>query len=737
MQRLDSIFKGALLLGLILFILAGCGTEPKFERDNENDPLSEEFVPDLPKYPNIFVDIHDNRNVELSWNIPNLYDGALLYKKYNENSERIFIDTLDATTNKYLDSTKKFTVGTSYSLKPFRQLSDSSIVYTEDEITKEIQFHPFKDMFWNYLQGTLVIFYDSDPRNSNFGFVDYYDGIDIYINRSSTDNREWEYLQTIFRGKFNNSSFDTDLSFELFDLNIRMDQFVYDDTTKVLLKSFSYSEHINSLTKAEFNFVDELHGLLQLETSIVAKDSVLIYSDVLKSSLRTSVSDIPIEFIQNYSFPFSFEITPFIGKNIGKPKIIGPFAPKLPSITLEGIEPISDNEIELSWSTSSNNDFSGFIIESLEENQSDFLPIDTVSSDNRKATIANLDINSFYDFKIRSYRSQYSQSLTVGYVNQLFIESQDELAYKGSKPKYSKNLSYIVRQVDYKETASSRDKTLQIQDLISGNVIEIELPLDEWGKGPSIIDYTLAESTNTIALIIDLDDVDVCCSYLLVFDLENEEYIIEQNIGYGSYKIQTLDNDSSFILFNHWEKKIFEVSPFHESYVIPKGEISIKSGHIVTIDHSNTYLNCNENDGVFLVNILTLSENIIFNEPCTEIKYQFSDNIIILRSKYDYIVIDLDTNTILNTYQFDDEFLPIIESTNYLKVPEIFIYHKSFTGPKAIIDDLHLDIHIPSLDENLLNAINFLEHQSFNRYKLITNDSELIIDMKKKWTKIE
>ena len=52
-QEFDLIFKIVALLGICAVYFIGCGTEPEFERDNKNDPSSDNFVPDLPTVPNI------------------------------------------------------------------------------------------------------------------------------------------------------------------------------------------------------------------------------------------------------------------------------------------------------------------------------------------------------------------------------------------------------------------------------------------------------------------------------------------------------------------------------------------------------------------------------------------------------------------------------------------------------------------------------------------------------------
>ena len=131
-QEFDLIFKIVALLGICAVYFIGCGTEPEFERDNKNDPSSDNFVPDLPTVPNILIDILDDRNIILTWDIPQLYDGALLYKKYKDTTELMKIDSLDGFTNSFIDSSKVFTVGTSYSLKPFRRINESTIVFTEN-----------------------------------------------------------------------------------------------------------------------------------------------------------------------------------------------------------------------------------------------------------------------------------------------------------------------------------------------------------------------------------------------------------------------------------------------------------------------------------------------------------------------------------------------------------------------------------------------------------------------------
>ena len=99
-------------------------------------------------------------------------------------------------------------------------------------------------------------------------------------------------------------------------------------------------------------------------TSLDGSDSILIQSDVIDNLIKTSVNDLSINFKSFIPIHF-LSITPFIGNNIGLTKNIGPYSPKLPEISIEGFEPITETSIELKWNTSFENDFAGFIIEVL------------------------------------------------------------------------------------------------------------------------------------------------------------------------------------------------------------------------------------------------------------------------------------------------------------------------------------------------------------------------------------
>ncbi len=726
-QEFDLIFKIVVLFGVLVLHFTGCGTEPEFERDNKNDPSSDNFVPDLPTVPNILIDILDDRNIKLTWNIPQLYDGALLYKKYKDTTELMKIDSLDGSTNSFIDSSKVFTVGTSYSLKPFRRINESTIVFTEEEITNEIIFKEFKNVNIDYSLGRLIVSYENHPKNSNSVFNNLFDGIDLYINRSSKEeDEEWIYLQTVHSDEFSDNSFDTGLSFEVFDLKIRVDQFIYDDTTKIFLKNFYKTQIIHSLTLSSFEINDELSGQLLWKTSLDGSDSILIQSDVINNLIKTSVNDLSINFKENYTYPFFFSITPFIGNNIGLTKNIGPYSPKLPEISIEGFEPITETSIELKWNTSFENDFAGFIIESIVENTDEYTPIDTLLSDKRSIMINNMDTTSQYGFRIRSYTSDHSEVLNIDFVDQLFIESQTALDTPGRSPLLSKNDKYLVK---------IKNDNISIKNQKTNEEYQLILPKDEWGRAPTILDFAVSEATNSIAVIIDLDNVDICCSFLILYDIITGEILVNDSISYGTNLIQTAQNDSSYIVKHNGDRiiSLFEFNPFSASNVMDMESKNHIPGQVEMINYTNSVLHCNRAAGLVEIELKTNTINSILNEPCFGIVYKPSEKLIIIRTLNSIKIIDLNTKILLNSFLIDKESIPEIWVIDYLKQSGILIYIHDWDVHRYIINGNIYEIIIPSLTGRNGTRINYIEHISDNRYKLNTYDSEFIVDINKTW----
>ena len=133
-----------------------------------------------------------------------------------------------------------------------------------------------------------------------------------------------------------------------------------------------------------------------------------------------------------------------------------------------------------------------------------------------------------------------------------------------------------------------------------------------------MLDFTISEATNSIAYTSDNHSIDNSGKRVTVYNFINDLIVFTQEVNFGVYKIQTLENDSSFIYtdYNHNNNYfIFEINPFSESTVLPSESIEHEHGIIETINFSNTILNCNENSGLTLIELSEQTVNTILNEP--------------------------------------------------------------------------------------------------------------------------
>src|SRR6056297_2541372 len=83
-------------------LLSACSTGPDFKRENNNDPKSSVFKPDIRS---LEVKINNDKTVSLSWlDNSGFEDGFIIGKQLGDSDNMVILDTLSSNTVNYTDN---------------------------------------------------------------------------------------------------------------------------------------------------------------------------------------------------------------------------------------------------------------------------------------------------------------------------------------------------------------------------------------------------------------------------------------------------------------------------------------------------------------------------------------------------------------------------------------------------------------------------------------------------------
>jgi|GEM_PF-4796103 len=722
-----------LILFSILFLAISCSTAPDFERENTNDPGANTFIPDAPDISSIHLELLDDTSLAFSWSEETFLDGVIISKSYYGNNEYVELDTVFNNLT-YTDNSKEFVQGTTYKFDFFRDVENRGFVFSDSALIKKVFLQPIGTAYFGNNSGTYL---DVRFDHSNETHIPFYDGISVLINDNSVGFDNWVEFAMIPSEEIIEGGIRIIENVELFNVQYQIIQFIEDTlNNRIPINIISGEQIFNRISDFSFTTIDEMSGEFRITNPLLSITDGYFISGSIQDTIHSTQSIIPYTFKTPPDYPVTFSIVPFIGANIGNKVTSYPRSPNIHPPRFTNFQPVDDQTIELEWQSSGEQAI-GYFIESKTSSEDQFIVIDSTDSDTRSVIVRNLNPSVNYDFKVRSYTSDDSPVITTSYINSLSIESQEELPTPGVLPEYSKSKEYLGKHSDYSSTPNTRDLTVHIENINSGQQFELSLPLDEWGSGPAIRDFAISETTNTIAVIIDLDVVDVCCSSLLIYNFITGDILVNQPVSSGANKVQITQNDSSYIYnysnFNN-EYRLFEINPFSESTILPLESIEHEPGGIEMINFSNTVLNCNQDSGLTLLELTKQAVSTILNEPCTGVRYQPSDGTVIVKTLNDFKVIDINSGSVLNSFPISNNFNPDIWLTHYLQSSDIFIYSQDFLNYRIINNGVASDFLIPSLTENRGSSIFYVEQLTGTKYSILTYDSEITVDINENWT---
>ncbi|RNC79672.1 MAG: hypothetical protein ED557_14215 [Balneola sp.] len=228
---------------ILLILVLGCSTAPDFERDNPNDPRSEDFVPNRPNNGQYTID--NNGNITLTWRDNTQFETAVNIYKQVAEYPREKIAVLPKDLAQYTDTTREFGFPTTYFISSEKDTSESNL------LAIDIDF------------GSFNSFSHETRLSSNELRFFWYDEIsfkDGYLLVKKTDNDLTYETVKIISGDLFETTIPIPESGFSHEFKIRPFKVFRGDTTT-----------ITPTNTSEFEL-----GPLNLRTQLIAEDSLLI-----------------------------------------------------------------------------------------------------------------------------------------------------------------------------------------------------------------------------------------------------------------------------------------------------------------------------------------------------------------------------------------------------------------------------------------------------------------------------
>lgn len=724
------------LLFLATLCWYGCSTSPDLERDNVNDPKSESYVPQLPANSPLSYTIDNERNVILSWQQKEFQDGVIISKKYRSNSSFNTLDTLLGNQLSFTDNSGHFTEGTTYKVDFFRLLDDSSLVMNKEPSQIAFNFEPFEEIEIYYNNRLEVT---ADYGRSNQGFIRYFDGLEVLINPSGNlESSNWDTVATIGFDSYSNGLFDSDITFDLYDLNIKVNQFIADSAgNRITISSKARQFYINGIYDVEFKFNDELSGILSWKNNSGFRSGFIIESTRI-DTIYLSFNSVtyPLNFTKAPEIPFRPSIQPFVNNNFGqKVSTTRSASPDVVVPELDEFTSIDQNTFRLKWRVHREDQAAGYIIEQSVRPENNYVPIDTVSPDQRSYTLSNLDKDQTYNFAVHTYTSEWSRSIAVGFQKTFSPSISDELEVYGSNIIYSKDSKFMAKLVP--EDYSDGYEYILVKNLKSNQEYTLELPreFDDWGA--VFNGFVVSETNNTLIFLWDRDRVDEAYDYISVYNFIDNEYIIENKPrpGYGGNRIQLLSNDEYVVLTSSEGFTIFDTQEDQLIRQIP----SSGNWNAILRPNKDTAINCSDS-GIFEYNLMTGEIINQSNEACYRANINESSGVMVFSSINSFKVLDLDSFSIINN--INDERIDLSDLPfNFWYFPEdnLLIYLSGFGLYNGYNADLEsaFTFTIPSYVGNRVGNIERINRNSDGTYSITTFDGQFIYEYDESWSLIE
>lgn len=723
-----------LILIISSFFFTVCSTGPDFERDNENDPLANNFVPNQPSTPNIYID--QDKNINLNWSDEtNFEDGYLIKKQIAAGLPVITIDTLDVDVNTFIDTSKDFSLSTKYFIESFVIRNDSLITEGNNQLQFNFQYSQHTLQWITEHENTIKIYWNNTEGNGQ----KYVDGflIELY---SSNSPKQWIPYDTL---KIVTTSTEGEITLpkpdSLFNLNLRLTGFIknYEDQIEFISQGSRRNLLINTPTNVNLEIIDQVSAKLNWENISNKADGFIIEQE---SEYFTGSIDTLFNNTNSYDITFSpqgngyhrFSIQPFINENIGgkvfsneKSLFVNP-----PS-RIQATH-VNSQSLNLEWLFNEDVDgkAAGFVIHRKREDQPTFTAIDTVGKSERTFTDTNLNSSFNYSYKVTTYFPYSTDILELGYREALINEQVTPHGI--SNDEYIKStFGDLIVGIDEENELiniydSEYNNTIQIP--LSGNVIfsnpnslsklvyEIAFNKDE-----NLLAFTTASQSNEywnykLLHVYDLTTQSFLLknsdSYpstnRLVFSANafDDIYISEHSPG-GFYKFNTSDltsqefqlegqiiyafnnsgNDGLIYSDNSEQIKVYDIDT-QESH-----NTGTTEGSIFGINHSNSEIYLKNTNSIYKYNLLTDVATDLYHGDTTSFFY-------------------LSETSSSHFFGYDNNYTPFLIST---ESQSIHLFNLTLTETDNYT--FLTPIFVKDLENNTFEVFS---HQAFHTFELST-----------------
>jgi len=452
-------------------LLSACSTGPDFKRENNNDPKSSVFKPDIRS---LEVKINNDKTVSLSWlDNSGFEDGFIIGKKLGNSDTMAILDTLSNNTVSYTDDSRQLDLRTTYFIAAFKNetISEDSLVFK----SKRLEFGDFTEI----TSETSNVNEITVGWESNMPYVD-----NFVIKKITAIGNEITVIDTIDGTK---SSYAYTEMEEIYSPDIYVDALLinaegeYQEIGDISKKNI----HINQPTNLQVSVVDEETIDVTWQDNSVFDEQFIVYQRKPNSQYNpgntpyiaidtvSTTGNIVINYLEGIFYEFN--IAPFKNGNIGS--VISPVIVTLnttaPEITQ--IESVSENELKLYW-YDNNVDYpqefryptKRFVLE-RSVNDGEFALYRTMENTISSISIGDLDPNLKYRFRIRSLSSRYSH-INTAFAKKFVEENQfgiDSWGYKKTLRSTSLGTYFVY---EYGHSAGSYG--LKLLDPNTGNEVK-------------------------------------------------------------------------------------------------------------------------------------------------------------------------------------------------------------------------------------------------------------------------
>lgn len=273
----SEIFK--LLLFAVMIAFTSCSTGPEFERENENDPKSQEFTPDLNA---LEVKLNNDKTVSLRWvDNSGFEDGIIVAKTLGKQGIIEILDMLSANSVSYTDDSKLLDAITTYHVGGFK--NGSNFPDSAKFISRKLDFGQIKDFEYSSKGNEVTLSWISDIPH-----------VDTYIIKKSGSGISDSIIDTL-SGNLSEVTFTTDDEVYFLDITVSA-QIVNHQGQLVEVYQKTLDEvEINFPILKDVSVVNEAIVNITFDDHSVFNDKFIVYERTKSAWHQPSSEYVPLD----------------------------------------------------------------------------------------------------------------------------------------------------------------------------------------------------------------------------------------------------------------------------------------------------------------------------------------------------------------------------------------------------------------------------------------------------------